>query len=188
MRILPLLVYIKDKPMAERYHLIQRVSSITHMHVRSIISCFYYLEFALGLLNGGDKFDIYRNLQRDLSEYLRSINISLDEKKLFDRLLTDRIDMIPEEQIQSSGYVLHTLEASIWCLLTTDNYKDAVLKAVNLGQDTDTTGAVTGGLAGLLYGYDSIPEHWLSHLARKDDIEDLAVRMFNAIKSYYGPI
>ena len=55
--------------------------------------------------------------------------------------------------------MLHTLKASIWCLLTTDNYKDAVLKAVNLGEDTDTTAAVTGGLAGLLYGLDNIPNN-----------------------------
>jgi len=108
--------------------------------------------------------------------------MSRDETSLFDRLLIDRIDMIPENQIRSSGYVLHTLEASIWCLLNTDNYKDAVLKAVNLGQDTDTTGAVTGGLAGLLYGYYSIPGNWLSQLARKDDIEDLSVRMFKAVQ------
>ncbi|WP_342647312.1 ADP-ribosylglycohydrolase family protein [Mucilaginibacter sp. CSA2-8R] len=97
-------------------------------------------------------------------------------------MLIDRIDIIPENQIRSSGYVLHTLEASIWCLLNTDNYKDAVLKAVNLGQDTDTTGAVTGGLAGLLYGLESIPQHWLSQLARKNDIDDLSVRMFKAVQ------
>jgi len=181
MRILPLLVYIKDKPMAVRYDLIKQVSSITHGHVRSVIACFYYLEFALGLLNGVDKFDIYHNLQKDVAEYLRSINMSRDETSLFDRLLIDRIDMIPENLIHSSGYVLHTLEASIWCLLNTDNYKDAVLKAANLGQDTDTTGAVTGGLAGLLYGYQSIPENWLNQLARKNDIEDLAQRMFKSL-------
>jgi ADP-ribosyl-[dinitrogen reductase] hydrolase len=167
MRILPLLVYVKDKPMATRYDLIKQVSSITHGHVRSVIACFYYLEFALGLLNEEEKFAIYNRLQKDITEYLRSTNMSRDEMNLFDRLLIDRIDLISEAQIRSSGYVLHTLEASIWCLLNTDNYKDAVLKAVNLGQDTDTTGAVTGGLAGLLYGCDSIPEHWLSQLARK---------------------
>ena len=183
MRVLPLLVYIRDKPIDERYQLIKQVSSMTHGHVRSAIACFYYLEFALGLLNGEEKLAVYNRSQKDVSEYLRSINMSRDETSLFDRLLIDRIDMIPENQIRSSGYVLHTLEASIWCLLNTDNYKDAVLKAVNLGQDTDTTGAVTGGLAGLLYGYYSIPGNWLSQLARKDDIEDLAVRMFKAVKS-----
>ena len=182
MRILPLLVYIKDKPTVTRYDLIKQVSSMTHGHARSVIACFYYLEFALGLLDGEEKFVVYNRLQKDVAEYLRSINMSRDETSLFDRLLIDRIDMIPENQIRSSGYVLHTLEASIWCLLNTDNYKDAVLKAVNLGQDTDTTSAVTGGLAGLLYGHDSIPQHWLSQLARKDDIEDLSVRMFKAVQ------
>ncbi len=71
---------------------------------------------------------------------------------------------------------MHTLEASIWCLLTTNDYSSAVLKAVNLGEDTDTTGAVTGGLAGLLYGFENIPINWTNQLARKDDIIDLAER------------
>jgi len=57
---------------------------------------------------------------------------------------------LEEELIQSGGYVIQTLEVSIWCLLTTNNYEEAVLKAINLGGDTDTTGAVTGGLVGLL--------------------------------------
>src|SRR5690606_25670847 len=71
------------------------------------------------------------------------------------------------------------LEESIWCLFTTDNYHDAVLKAVNLGSDTDTTAAVTGGLAGLLYGFDNIPPDWLQNLTRFNDIENLVSRMSN---------
>jgi ADP-ribosylglycohydrolase len=89
-----------------------------------------------------------------------------------------------EENIFSSGYVLHTLEASIWCLLTTNNYKAAVLKAVNLGEDTDTTAAVTGGLAGLLHGIDNIPSNWIKQIARKDEIENLAERLGNRIASH----
>jgi ADP-ribosylglycohydrolase len=65
--------------------------------------------------------------------------------------------------------------------LTTDNYTDAVLKAVNLGEDTDTTGAVTGGLAGLLYGAENIPESWLKQIAKYDDIENLAARLGKAL-------
>jgi ADP-ribosylglycohydrolase len=100
-------------------------------------------------------------------------------------LLKNDIALLPEEEIQSSGYVMHTLEASIWSLLTTESYEDAVLKAVNLGSDTDTTGAVTGGLAGLLYGFDNIPENWLQQLARYDDIENLAERLSNKIWSNF---
>jgi len=181
MRILPLLVYLKNKPIAARYELIKQVSSITHGHIRSAIACFYYLEFALWILKGEKKLAIYQRLQKDIAGYLQSVNIIQEERNLFNRLLVDRIDMMPEDQIQSSGYVLHTLEASIWCLLNTDNYKDAVLKAVNLGEDTDTTGAVTGGLAGLLYGYEDIPKNWLNQLARKNDIEDLALRMSKSV-------
>lgn len=177
MRILPLLVYIKDKELADRYQITKQVSSITHGHIRSVIACFYYLEFARQLVNGIDKFQIYKNLQTEISEHLNSLSINPNEVKLFDRLLQGNINDLSDKEIFSSGYVLHTLEASVWCLLTTNNYKAATLKAVNLGEDTDTTGAVTGGLAGLLYGYDTIPKSWLQKMARKDDIEDLANRL-----------
>ena len=77
-----------------------------------------------------------------------------------------------EDQIESSGFVLHTLEASLWCLARTSSYKEAVLKAINLGDDTDTTGAVTGGLAGIIYGYEAIPKDWIDQLKNKDLIEE----------------
>ena len=182
MRILPLLLYIRNKPIEERYQLTRQVSSITHGHVRSSIACFYYLEFAKRLLQATDKFGIYEQLQTSIPSFLDSTSINPDEKNIFKRLLIDRIDLIPIEQISSSGYVVSTLEASIWCLLTTESYNDAVLKAVNLGSDTDTTAAVTGGLAGLLYGYDTIPAKWVQQLARKDDIMDLASRLFYSLR------
>ena len=71
--------------------------------------------------------------------------------KHFERLSRKGFVEIPEEEIKSSGYVVDTLEAAIWCLLNTENYRDCVLKAVNLGDDTDTVAAVAGGLAGLKY-------------------------------------
>ena len=69
--------------------------------------------------------------------------------------------------------MLHTLHASLWCLLTTDSFQECVLKAVNLGGDTDTTGCVAGGLAGVFYGLNSIPSAWVNALARTDDLECL---------------
>lgn len=177
MRILPLLAYVFNKPINERYELTRQVSSITHAHVRSVIGCFYYLEFARQLAFGISKYDVYENLQLTVLPYLRSIKTDEAEITTYNRLLTRDIADLPEAEIFSTGYVVHTLEASIWCLLTTDTYAEAVLKAVNLGDDTDTTGAVTGGLAGLVYGYESIPEAWVNVLARREDIEDLAKRL-----------
>jgi ADP-ribosylglycohydrolase len=184
MRILPLLFYLLDKPITERYDITKKVSSITHGHIRSVIACFYYLEFAKQIIDGKGKFEIYRNLQTEFTNYLISLSINPTEIAKFDRLLKGNIDELDKDEIQSSGYVLHTLEASIWCLLTTDNYKEAVLKAVNLGSDTDTTGAVTGGLAGLLYGFENIPKKWIQKIARYDDINNLAERLADKLASH----
>jgi ADP-ribosylglycohydrolase len=176
MRISPLLFYLYGKPVNERFEITKQVSSVTHAHIRSVIACFYYLEFGIQLLDGKDKFEIYRNLREEIPTFLNSLPVDPTEMARFNRLLQGNIYEQAEVTISGSGYVVHTIEACIWCLLTTSNYQDAVLKAVNLGEDTDTTGAVTGGLAGLLYGLDDIPENWIKQLARHDDIEDLAER------------
>jgi ADP-ribosylglycohydrolase len=184
MRIAPLVFEIQDRPIHERFEIIKQVSSITHGHMRSVIGCFYYLEYARQLLLGSNKFEVYANLQVEVADYLTLLGINPNEIALFGRLLNHDISELPEEKIFSTGYVLHTLEASIWCLLTTNSYEAAVLKAVNLGEDSDTTGAVTGGLAGLLYGFDSIPNKWVAQIARYKDIENLAERLC----CYYSPV
>lgn len=183
MRILPLVFYILNKSVSERFEITRQVSSLTHRHIRSVIACFYYLEFARHVLGGKDKFTVYENLQSEIPDFLKSLTIPQTEISLFNRLLREKIHEQKEDKIHSSGYVLHTLEASIWCLLTTDNYREAVLKAVNLGDDTDTTGAVTGGLAGLLYGMDNIPDNWIKQLARYPDIENLGERAAKRISN-----
>jgi ADP-ribosyl-[dinitrogen reductase] hydrolase len=170
MRILPLVLYTKDLNIDQRFEWTKKVSSLTHAHVRSVMACFYYLEFAKKIIEGKDKFLVYAELQSELYHYLESRRINPLEIQKFSRLLFDDISKVEEDNIKSSGYVIDTLEASIWCILTTDTYKDAVLKAVNLGQDTDTTAAVTGGLSGLIFGLETVPTEWLDVLARKEDI------------------
>jgi ADP-ribosyl-[dinitrogen reductase] hydrolase len=181
MRIAPLVFYLKEKPAEQRFALTRLVSSITHAHIRSVIACFYYLEFCRGLLKGQDKFVIYQQLKEEFPEHTDTMHLPAYEIRQFDRLLSQDIFLLAEDEIRSSGYVIDTLETSICCLLTTGSYSEAVLKAVNLGGDTDTTAAVTGGLAGLLYGYDAIPAHWIDQLAKKDLITDLAERLGEAI-------
>ncbi len=181
MRILPLVFAIKDLPIEERFERTRRASSITHGHMRAVMACFYYLEFAKQLIEGKSKFEIYNNLQLSIPSFFEKIGISGSEIAYYIRLLKANITDLPLSEIRSGGYVIETIEASVWCLLTTDNYKDAVLKAVNLGHDTDTTAAVTGGLAGLLYGYERIPKEWLEKLARVGDIKSLAERFASKI-------
>ncbi len=84
-----------------------------------------------------------------------------------------------EEEIASSSYVVHSLEAALWCIFKENNFEYTVLRAVNLGNDTDTTAAIAGGLAGLLYGFEAIPLKWIEQLARRDDIYDLCNRLEN---------
>ncbi|MHB1380746.1 MAG: ADP-ribosylglycohydrolase family protein [Thermoleophilia bacterium] len=79
--------------------------------------------------------------------------------------------------LRPSGYVLDTLECSLWCLLHTDDFESALTRAVSLGGDSDTIGAVTGALAGAAYGLDAIPESWLDHVAEAGQLEELAVAL-----------
>jgi ADP-ribosyl-[dinitrogen reductase] hydrolase len=182
MRILPILFHIKDLSIEERYIKIKEVSSITHAHFRSVFACFIYVEFALQLLQGKSKYDAYNEMQQIVNSFISKNDFNKMEIEKFKRILAHDILMEKESDIHSSGYVLHTLEASLWCLFATETYSEAVLKAVNLGGDTDTAACVTGGLAGLLYGYQSIPSTWVDVIARKKDIEDLCERFNKKIK------
>ncbi|ESU19165.1 ADP-ribosylation/crystallin J1 [Flavobacterium cauense R2A-7] len=173
MRILPLVLLTVNLSAEESYSLTKKVSSLTHGHVRSVISCFYYLEFAKKIIEGITPYEAFVLLQSEVTEFLIEKKINPDEISKFNRLLQGNIALLNEEDIKSSGYVLDTLEASVWCLLTTGSYEKAVLKAVNLGHDTDTTGAVVGGLAALYYGIEAIPNNWLLSLARLEDINNL---------------
>lgn len=186
MRILPLLFYIKDFPIEKRFDKVKDVSSITHGHIRSVLACFIYLELGLEILTGKDKLDAYKTMQGKVRNFLDQNPIcSQNEMDKFHRILELKVgeyDLAPlhtlqEEEISSSGYVLHSLEASLWCFLNSESYSEAVLKAVNLGEDTDTTGAITGGIAGIYYGFENIPEEWITELVRKEDIENLCNKL-----------
>lgn len=186
MRILPIVFYIKDLPIEKRFQVVKDVSSLTHTHIRSVLGCFIYTEMAVQIIKEKDKLKAFNATINIVNDFLNTNAIcSQTEIDKYHRILQNPIgnyNILPiyeyyEAEINSSGYILHTLEASLWCLFHTNSFKDAVRKAVNLGGDTDTTGAVTGGLAGLLYGYQSIPKKWLNRLARKNDIEDLCNRL-----------
>jgi ADP-ribosyl-[dinitrogen reductase] hydrolase len=181
MRILPLAFYQADAPLQDRFQVIREVSAITHGHIRSAVACFLYLEMARHLLAGLTPAAAYSQVCEEAPAQLYELAIPAAEIHQFDYLLTGRLADFPEQIIRSGGYVMHTLEASLWCLLRYETYAETVLTAVNLGDDTDTTGAVTGGLAGIYYGEAAIPAEWLAALARRPDIENLAARTAAAL-------
>ena len=176
MRILPAVFYLRreygaaymEKP--EAFTLIHNLSRLTHGHEISQIACGIYCALANELMNGKNLAEAlgHAALLKD-SWYGVKEEFSLWLSK-FDFVDTETLGALPEKAIKSSGYVVDTLQAALWCLITTDSYSQCVLKAVNLGDDTDTVGAVAGGLAGILYGAQSIPEDWLNVLAKKEEI------------------
>ena len=169
MRILPLAFV---KPTLQD---VCKVSSLTHAHVFSRLACAVYIDVAENLLSGGtEKIIIKPSTLRNYHKFLPS---------KYERL--QQVGELSRNKIKSTGYVIDTLEAALWCFINTDNYKDCVLTAVNLGGDTDTIAAVAGGLAGIYYGIggeSGIPEEWIAKIPRhfwiKEMCEDFE-RKFN---------
>ena len=169
MRIHPfVLLSDREKPLSERLTEIDRASALTHAHPRSLIGCRIYAVILWALLETPDKEAVLSALRRCAALFGGESEFSA-----YRRLFLPDFAALPRSAIRSSGYVVDTLEAALWCLLTTDTYRDCVLRAVNLGSDTDTVAAVAGGLAGALYGYDAIPAAWREALLRREWIETL---------------
>nr|WP_321221925.1 ADP-ribosylglycohydrolase family protein [uncultured Psychroserpens sp.] len=174
MRILPLLYYIKGKPIKAQFDIIWEVSALTHGHIRSAIACLIYLKFAEYINNGLTLKNAYHTMQKDIKQFFIAEAISNYEIEHFNRIINNDISILEKSDIKSDGYVINTLEASFWCLLTTNSYLESVFKAINLGDDTDTTATVVGGVAGMAYGLDDVPKNWIDALVRKNDILKLS--------------
>ena len=168
MRVYPfsLLAYAKGLPMGDAMALIDRASALTHAHERSCLGCRIYHRILCRLLDGEGKDGVLTAL-REATEAERGSAEHSHYRRLFD----GGIATLPENAIKSTGYVVDTLEAAVYCLLTTDSYAACVLRAVNLGEDTDTVGAVAGSLAGALYGEEGIPKEWLATLLKRDELD-----------------
>ena len=175
MRVLPLAFYLQNMDASAKIKIIEEVSSLTHAHKRSRLACIFYVEMAISLLRH-DKHDAYN----DTINYIRNycINEYHGEFSNFCRILNNDISSTNEKNIYSTGYVIDSLEAALWAFMNTNNYSDAIFKAINLGGDTDTIAALTGGLAGIHYGLHSIPNNWIQCLAHRNEIVDL-IREFH---------
>lgn len=176
MRIHPVCLYLYNLklPTKNKIKIIEEVSALTHAHARSKTGCGIYAFVLWELLNAPEKASVIKGLEKAKKFYQER-----DEINIYHRLFESDFITKPKEFIKSTGYVVHTLESAIWCLLNTENYTDCILKAINLGDDTDTVGAVAGGLAGALYGIEGIPNNWLKQLLKKEYIEELCQKTFS---------
>ena len=170
MRILPIAYYAIEKHLKDNevLELVSNISKITHGHEISIMGCYIYVRFAMFLLNGKDKYSAY-----SMTKCVDYTMFSEETQKCYERILKDDISKLKVNDIKSTGYVVDSLEACLWVLLQSGNYKDAIIGAINLGGDTDTIGAITGGLAGIIYGIDYIPKEWKEKIARIEYLEDI---------------
>ena len=173
MRIHPFVLYAYTKGMKydDWTEMIRSASALTHAHERSKLGCLIYAFILFHLLGDPNKNVVWTALRRAEAHLRDNPEISH-----YARLFDSDFAKLPEDEIKSTGYVVDTLEAAVWCLLTTDSYRDCVLKAVNLGGDTDTVAAVAGGLAGALYGYEGIPGEWRETLIKREYIEEMCAR------------
>ena len=180
MRISPLALFLHGKD-CNKETLVKEVSSITHAHPRSIIACYFYTIYLMNLLNNESKLDAYKKAVKKTKSDLNNEYYTI-EFKYFKRVFSGDIMNINKNDISSTGYVVHTLEASLWCFLNFRSYEEVVLNAVNLGDDTDTIGAIAGSMAGAFWGEQSIPENWVNSLARKKDISKLLEIFLKSLK------
>ncbi|MCD6267729.1 MAG: ADP-ribosylglycohydrolase family protein [Thermotogaceae bacterium] len=174
MRILPVVFYtyfnINNKH--ERLRVIHEVSKITHAHPRTLMGCGIYSLMIWNILDGVDKMKSYHKSIEESKE-IYSGEYYLNEWKHYERILSGNIHEFGIDDIKGSGYVVHTLEAALWAFLRTSGFEEAVKEVVSLGGDADTTGAVTGGLAGTYYGLEAIPRDWIGRIERKGEVESI---------------
>ncbi len=174
MRMLPIALYchynkFKDY---EVFNIVKNASSMTHANEISILGCYIYVNYLLFILNGKDKFASYNMIKcLDYSEYFDE-----DTVAYYNRLLKTNINNLRIDDLKSTGYVVYTLEAAIWVILNTNSFSEAIVGAINLGGDTNAVGAITGSIAGIIYGYDNIPQKWLLELKKANYIEEIILK------------
>lgn len=151
-------------PAKQRYRVVEKCSSSTHNGKVCKHACVAFDKILHQILLGEkDKTKLLDIKVSTLTEEIKTIF----EKKSY----------LNAKQIEGSGYVVKSLEAVIHCFVTTDSYEAAILKAVNLGGDTDTTAAITGQLAGAYYGISSIPKHWRRKIKFKNIIKEVSKKL-----------
>jgi len=183
MRIAPVvLLNIKDDSFNSRLKKVEHYSSLTHAHPRSILGCVIYTEYLRQLYYTENKIEALKIVTELCFANLLNTSYQL-EFDHFDTIFSKKIENLERNSVNSSGYVVDTLEAALWCFLKNDNYHDTVLEVVNLGGDTDTTGIVAGSMAGMFYGLYGIPGERINLLVRIEYIKEICRKFASFINT-----
>lgn len=167
MRVLPLALWHSgtDEELVSDAH---RQCLITHGHITNQVCCALYCLVARRLLEGMDFNAALSHSVKNIREIYADMPEYLDEFEF--RIQPDEPDIW---EGNGGGYVIDSLRSVFMIMREADCYEDAVKSAVSLGDDTDTTACILGGLAGIAFGYDSIPERWIAALRGKEDFAGL---------------
>ena len=165
MRMLPIAFYCFYNKTEDNdiINIVRNTSSITHAHEISIIGCYMYVKYIIFILSNNNKTESYKLLQKIDYPIFNKDNINL-----YERIIKYDISKYSLDTIKSTGFVVDTLESALWVILNTESFNEAIIGSVNLGGDTDTIAAITGSIAGILYGYDSINEKWIKDIKNKE--------------------
>lgn len=160
----------------EIYEIVKEISSITNANEISILGCYIFVRYTIEIIEGK-----YKELSY---EYIKTLDYSFFDDEIikkYDKILKGDIKTEKIEDIKSTGYIVDTLETILWLFLNSKDYNETILKAVNLGDDTDTIVAITGGLLGIHYGAEKIKESWKKDLKKKEDIEKMCDEFCKAL-------
>ena len=182
MRMFPIALYchynnLKDD---EVLNVVKKVSSITHAHDVSVLGCFIYVLYVMFLLNGKDKFASYNMIKC----YDYSIYFDPDIVEYYNRLLKTNISKLRVEDLKSEGYIVYSLETSLWVILNCNSFAESIVGSINLGGDTDTIGSIVGGIAGIIYGLEDAPNKWIMSLKNIDYLEKI-IKSFEELLGVY---
>jgi ADP-ribosylglycohydrolase len=172
MRLAPISMYYVNNPKdALRYAALS--SKTTHANVMCVDSCRYMAGIIVGLLRGESKKRVLSSMYSPVPNYF-------DDNPLcnaINEIASGSFKKKQPPEIKGTGFVVQSLEAALWAFYKTDNFKEGTLKAVNLGDDADTTGSVYGQIAGAYYGIDNIPKEWIDVLAFRELILNILHRL-----------
>jgi len=161
MRCLPVALYYDD--FEKMLEITASQSMLTHYDQKSTEACQFYNLLVYQYLNGKPKVPCIREYIEKYPEYKLVFQLS-------------------KEELEPTGYVVDTLICALWCFINTTSFEDAVCEAANLGGDADTIAAITGGMAGVYYGYDAIHERWKDKILVKEQLTSIAKRMYEDVR------